>query len=73
MSAATTDWSRSRRIRAPSGGGSTGFPAFPDRAYVADLAASRHAPDRVYAVFNNHKEGDFAPYLLRSDDRGRSW
>ena len=49
------------------------FPGLPERAYVADLAASRHARDRVYAVFNNHKEGDFAPYLLRSDDRGRSW
>ena len=29
-------------------------------------------PDRVYAVFNNHKEGDFRPYVVRSDDRGAS-
>ncbi len=49
------------------------FPAVPARAYVADVVASRHVADRVYAVFNNHKEGDFAPYVVRSDDRGATW
>ena len=49
------------------------FPAVPAMAYVADVVASRHMPDRVYAVFNNHKEGDFAPYVARSDDRGATW
>ena len=49
------------------------FPAVPAMAYVADVVASRHVGDRVYAVFNNHKEGDFAPYVVRSDDRGATW
>ena len=49
------------------------FAGVPAMAYVADVVASRHAPDRVYAVFNNHKEGDFRPYVVRSDDRGASW
>ena len=49
------------------------FPGVPAMAYVADVVASRHEPDRVYAVFNNHKEGDFRPYVMRSDDRGVSW
>ena len=49
------------------------FPAVPAMAYVADVVASRHMGDRVYAVFNNHKEGDFAPYVARSDDRGATW
>ena len=49
------------------------FAEVPAMAYVADVVASRHAPDRVYAVFNNHKEGDFRPYVVRSDDRGASW
>ena len=49
------------------------FPDVPAMAYVADVAASRHDPDRVYAVFNNHKEGDFRPYVARSGDRGRTW
>ncbi len=49
------------------------FAGVPAMAYVADVVASRHEPDRVYAVFNNHKEGDFRPYVVRSDDRGASW
>ena len=49
------------------------FPGVPAMAYVADVVASRHMADRVYAVFNNHKEGDFAPYVVRSDDRGATW
>ena len=49
------------------------FPGVPAMAYVADVVASRHSPDRVYAVFNNHKEGDFRPYVARSEDRGATW
>jgi photosystem II stability/assembly factor-like uncharacterized protein len=49
------------------------FPGIPDLAYVSDLVASRHQPGTVYAAFDNHKTGDFKPYLLRSDDRGHSW
>ncbi len=49
------------------------FPGVPDTAYVSDLAASRHDDRTVYATFNNHKAGDYRPYVLRSTDRGRSW
>ncbi|MGW8266460.1 MAG: WD40/YVTN/BNR-like repeat-containing protein, partial [Longimicrobiales bacterium] len=49
------------------------FPGIPPLAYVSAVLASRHDPDRVYALFNHHKRGDFTPYVLRSDDRGRSW
>jgi photosystem II stability/assembly factor-like uncharacterized protein len=49
------------------------FPGVPDLSYVSRIVASRHAPDIVYAAFDNHKMGDFKPYLLRSRDRGRSW
>ncbi|RMH21867.1 MAG: glycosyl hydrolase [Acidobacteria bacterium] len=49
------------------------FPGVPERTYVSDLVASRHLEDRLYALFNNHKSGDFTPYVLVSDDRGRSW
>ncbi len=48
-------------------------PGVPPRTYVADLHASRHQENTVFAVFNNHKEGDFRPYVMRSDDRGVSW
>jgi photosystem II stability/assembly factor-like uncharacterized protein len=49
------------------------FPGVPDNTYVSRLTASRFDRDAVYAAFNNHKMGDFKPYLLRSGDRGRSW
>ncbi len=49
------------------------FPDVPEMTYVSFLAASQHDADVVFAAFENHKMGDFTPYLLRSDDRGRSW
>ena len=49
------------------------FPGVPDRSYVKNVVASRHDADVVFAVFDNHKQGDFTPYVLRSDDRGRHW
>lgn len=49
------------------------FPGVPERTYVNDLVASKHDESTVFAVFNNHKSGDFAPYVLKSADRGRSW
>jgi photosystem II stability/assembly factor-like uncharacterized protein len=49
------------------------FPGVPDRTYVSRLLASAHDADVVYAAFDNHKMGDFKPYLLASRDRGRTW
>lgn len=49
------------------------FPGVPEMTYVSDLEASRHVPERVFAAFDAHKNGDFTPYLLRSDDGGATW
>jgi len=49
------------------------FPGVPTLAFTSCVLASRHDPNRVYAAFNNWKRGDFTPYVLRSDDRGRTW
>jgi photosystem II stability/assembly factor-like uncharacterized protein len=49
------------------------FPGVPERSYVARLLPSQHAEQTVYAAFDNHKMGDFKPYLLRSPDAGKSW
>ena len=49
------------------------FPGVPELSYVSDLFASRFDKGLVYATFNNHKSGDFKPYVLKSTDRGRSW
>jgi photosystem II stability/assembly factor-like uncharacterized protein len=45
----------------------------PEMTYVNDLEASLHDPNTVYAAFNNHKMGDFKPYVYVSTNRGRSW
>jgi hypothetical protein len=49
------------------------FPGVPDKALVEDIVASRHAAGTVYAVLDNHKQGDYQPHVIRSTDRGRSW
>ena len=49
------------------------FPGVPKLSYVAELEASQHDADTVYAAFDNHKAGDFKPYVLKSTDRGQSW
>jgi photosystem II stability/assembly factor-like uncharacterized protein len=49
------------------------FPGVPDRTYVSRLLASLHQTSTVYASFDNHKNADFAPYLLKSTDAGRTW
>jgi photosystem II stability/assembly factor-like uncharacterized protein len=49
------------------------FPGVPHMTYISDIEASRHDLDTVYASFNNHKDGDFNPYVLRSRDRGQTW
>ncbi|MEA2239865.1 MAG: hypothetical protein QOC81_4589 [Thermoanaerobaculia bacterium] len=45
----------------------------PDVTYVSRLEASQHDANVVYAAFDNHQNGDFKPYVLRSADRGKTW
>lgn len=45
----------------------------PERSFVNDIKADLHDPNTVYAVLDNHKEGDFNPYLYKSTDRGQTW
>jgi photosystem II stability/assembly factor-like uncharacterized protein len=49
------------------------FPGVPEKSYVSDIEASPFDADTVFAAFDNHKMGDFKPYLLKSTNRGRSW
>ncbi len=49
------------------------FPNIPENTYIQQVMASPIEKDVVFAVFNNHKNGDFKPYILRSDNRGKSW
>jgi photosystem II stability/assembly factor-like uncharacterized protein len=66
------------QVHATSDGGESwhvvgDFPGVPTYSYVAELEASQHDADTVFATFTNHKQGDFTPYVLKSTDRGRSW
>jgi photosystem II stability/assembly factor-like uncharacterized protein len=49
------------------------FPGVPERVYVNEVLASQHDRNTVYAALNNHKNGDFKPYVLKSSDGGQSW
>ncbi len=45
----------------------------PEFSFVNDVKADLHDIDTVYAALDNHKTGDFRPYLVKSTDRGRTW
>ena len=45
----------------------------PEEAFVNDVKADLHDVNTVYAVFDHHKTGDFQPYLMKSNDRGKTW
>jgi len=45
----------------------------PSRAFVNDVRADLYDANTVYLVLDNHKEGDFKPYLLKSTNKGESW
>ncbi|MCZ6900051.1 MAG: glycosyl hydrolase [Bacteroidetes bacterium] len=59
-----TNW---RKIEAGS------LPGVPSTAFVNDIKADLHNANTVYVVLDNHKFGDFNPYLLKSIDRGKNW
>lgn len=45
----------------------------PEFGYINDIEADLHDPDTVYVAVNNHKRGDFRPYIVKSTDRGNTW
>ena len=49
------------------------FKKVPELAYVSCLTASQHDEGTVFACFDAHKLDDLKPYVLRSDDHGKSW
>ena len=49
------------------------IPGIPETAFVNNLYADLHEADVVYAALDNHKFGDFSPYLIKSSDRGHTW
>jgi hypothetical protein len=49
------------------------LPGVPSTAFVNDIKADLFSADTAFVCLDNHKYGDFKPYLLKTTDRGRSW
>ena len=49
------------------------LPGCPQKAYVNDIKADLFDANTVYVSLDNHKEGDYNPYLYKSTDLGKTW
>lgn len=49
------------------------FPGVPEYSYVSDVKASRFNENVVFATIRNYKRDDLKPYVLKSNDKGRTW
>ncbi|MGV6853122.1 MAG: VPS10 domain-containing protein [bacterium] len=49
------------------------LPGVPKTAFVNDIKADLYDADTVYVALDNHKFGDFKPYLFMSSNAGKSW
>ena len=45
----------------------------PSTAFVNDIRADLFDANTVYACLDNHKYGDYKPYIIKSTNRGRTW
>ena len=52
---------------------STVLPNCPKRAYVNNVVADLYDENTVYIALDNHKEGDYTPYIYKSTNKGKSW
>jgi len=45
----------------------------PSTAFVNDIKADLYDANTVYIALDNHKYGDYTPYLFKSTNMGKSW
>jgi hypothetical protein len=45
----------------------------PDATWVPHIEPSKFTAGTAFVVFDNHRRGDFAAYIRRTTDHGRSW
>ncbi|MDT8368752.1 MAG: hypothetical protein RQ745_06065 [Longimicrobiales bacterium] len=48
-------------------------PGLPPHTYPSRVLGSIRGPGVAYATFDAHRDGDFAPYVYRTGDYGRTW
>ncbi len=49
------------------------FANVPDMTLVSCVVASQFDKNTLYASFDNHRQGDFKPYVCKSTDGGKTW
>ncbi len=49
------------------------IPGVPEDSYAQRIVASQHDAGTAYVVFENHQNGDFKPYIIKTTDRGKAW
>lgn len=49
------------------------FRGVPEMSLVEDIVTSLHNENVAYAVFDNHKRGDYKPYVYKTTNKGKSW
>jgi len=49
------------------------LPGVPDTAFVNNIVADLFDADTAYVALDNHKFGDFRPFLVKTTNRGESW
>ncbi len=49
------------------------LPGVPETAFVNDIKADRYDASTAFVVLDNHKNGDFMPYVLKTTDLGKTW
>ena len=50
-----------------------GGPGVPKNTWIPNVKASTHDAGTAFVVFDNHRRSDWAPYVYRTDDYGKSW
>ena len=50
-----------------------GIGGVPDNSWVAHIEASKFREGGAFAVFDDHRRGDWEPYIYRTDDYGDDW
>jgi hypothetical protein len=67
------------KVQVTSNGGTTwtdltaNIVGLPKGAWIPQIRTSSYNANEVFVVANNYRQGDFAPYIFRSTDGGKTW
>lgn len=49
------------------------LPGCPSVAYVNEIKADLYDANTAYITLDNHKSGDYQPYIYKTNDKGKTW